>query len=54
LQTVDIYDALATDRPYRRAMPPDQVFSVMHEEANRGWWDDSLICEFQSMIMKTP
>jgi len=54
LQIVDIYDALATDRPYRRAMPPEQVFSVMHEEAKRGWWDDSLICEFQSMIMKTP
>jgi hypothetical protein len=31
-------------------MSPEQVFSVMHEEAKRGWWDDSLICEFQSMI----
>ena len=54
LQIVDIYDALATDRPYRKAILPEEVFSIMHEEAKRGWWDDSLICEFQSMIMKTP
>src|ERR1700687_5464470 len=54
LQIVDIYDALATDRPYRKAIQPEDVFSIMHEEAKRGWWDDSLICELQSMIMKTP
>jgi hypothetical protein len=23
----------------------------MHEEAKRGWWDDPLICEFQSLIL---
>jgi putative two-component system response regulator len=51
LQTVDIYDALATDRPYRKALPLEKVFSIMHEEAKRGWWDDSLICEFQSLIL---
>ena len=54
LQIVDIYDALATDRPYRKAIQPEEVFTIMHEEAKRGWWDDSLICEFQSMIMKIP
>jgi putative two-component system response regulator len=54
LQIVDIYDALATDRPYRKALQPEEVFSIMHGEARRGWWDDSLICEFQSMIAKTP
>jgi putative two-component system response regulator len=54
LQIVDIYDALATDRPYRKAFQPEEVFTIMHEEAKRGWWDDSLICEFQSMIKKTP
>ena len=54
LQIVDIYDALATDRPYHKAIQPEEVFTIMHEEAKRGWWDDSLICEFQSMIMKIP
>jgi putative two-component system response regulator len=54
LQIVDIYDALATDRPYRKAIQPEEVFSIMHEEAKRGWWDDSLICELQSIMMKTP
>ncbi len=50
LQTVDVYDALATDRPYRKALLPEQVFSIMHEEAKRGWWDDSLIRELESLI----
>ena len=51
LQIVDIYDALATDRPYRKAIQPEEVFNIMHGEARRGWWDDSLICKFQSMIL---
>jgi putative two-component system response regulator len=51
LQVVDIYDALATDRPYRKALGPEEAFSIMHGEARRGWWGDSLICEFQSMIL---
>src|SRR5258707_1000252 len=32
LSTVDIYDALTTNRPYRKAMSPKQAFFQMHEE----------------------
>src|SRR6266404_3279519 len=38
LQVTDIYDALTTDRPYRKALPLDKAFSIMREEVKRGWW----------------
>src|ERR1019366_5321397 len=48
LQTVDIYDALTTDRPYRKALTPQEGFAQMREEVKRGWWDAALIDEFEN------
>jgi putative two-component system response regulator len=45
-QIVDIYDALTTDRPYRKAMPPDMALSVLASEASRGWLDASIVRHF--------
>jgi putative two-component system response regulator len=53
LQTVDIYDALTTDRPYRKAMSPDKALSVMREEVKRGWWDGSLINPLEALVLET-
>jgi putative two-component system response regulator len=50
LQTVDIYDALTTDRPYRKAMTPDRAFALMREEVKRGWWDGKLVDELEAMV----
>ena len=50
LQTVDIYDALTTDRPYRKAMAPDRAFALMREEVKRGWWDGALVDELEAMV----
>jgi putative two-component system response regulator len=50
LQVTDIYDALITDRPYRRALCHDEAISTMRDEAKRGWWDRSLIDEFEALI----
>lgn len=52
LQTVDIYDALTTDRPYRKALPPEEAFAVMREEVKRGWWDGSLVEAISSREMR--
>jgi putative two-component system response regulator len=50
LQTVDIFDALTTDRPYRKALTPQKAFAQMREEVKRGWWDGTLIEEFQRLL----
>jgi putative two-component system response regulator len=54
LQTVDIYDSLTTDRPYRDALSPDQALEIMWEETNRGWWDAELVQELQGMLQESP
>jgi putative two-component system response regulator len=50
LQTVDIYDALTTERPYRKALSPAEAFEVMHKEVKRGWWDGSLVEELGRLV----
>ena len=52
LQTVDIYDALTTDRPYRKALTPQEGFVQMREEVKRGWWDGFLIDEFEKLLAR--
>ena len=53
LQTVDIYDALTTDRPYRKAMAPERAFALMREEVKKGWWDGALVDELEAMVQTT-
>jgi len=43
LTVVDVYDALATDRPYREALPHSKCMEIMHEEVRRGWWDGNVL-----------
>jgi putative two-component system response regulator len=45
-QVVDIYDALTTDRSYRRALDSESALGVMSSEASRGWLDRDLVAEF--------
>jgi len=37
MQTVDIYDALTTSRPYRKALSPKEAFAIMDTEVKKGW-----------------
>jgi cyclic di-GMP phosphodiesterase len=50
LQITDIYDALTTDRPYRKALPVGKAFEIMREEAKRGWWDSSILDTFEAVV----
>jgi putative two-component system response regulator len=50
LQITDIYDALTTDRPYRKALPVEKALAIMQEETNRGWWDASVLGEFEALV----
>jgi putative two-component system response regulator len=51
LTIVDVYDALTTERPYKRAFSPDVALATMQEEVNKGWWDPHLFAEFRQMIL---
>lgn len=51
LQVTDIYDALTTDRPYRKALPSEKAFAIMREEVKRGWWDVSILDEFEAIVL---
>jgi putative two-component system response regulator len=50
LQLADVYDALTTDRPYRKASPPEVALKIMDDEAALGWWDRKLLDEFREMV----
>jgi putative two-component system response regulator len=43
LQMADIYDALTTARPYKRAYSHREAFTVLEEETRQGWRDPELI-----------
>jgi putative two-component system response regulator len=50
LQITDIYDALTTERPYRKALPFEKAVAIMREEVKLGWWDGSILNEFEAAI----
>ena len=50
LTTVDIYDALTTDRPYRKALSPEEAFVQIRKEVEQGWWDGALVEKFQRLL----
>ncbi len=54
LQTVDVYDALTTDRPYRKALSSERAFTILRDEVRRGWWDGRLVSEFEMLLKESP
>ena len=50
LQMVDVYDALVTDRPYRRALPVAQALEIMKQEVEKGWWDPGIFYQFSGLM----
>ena len=53
-QMVDIYDALAHARPYKRAMERQQVIEILESEAARGWRDPALTALFLDIVKTRP
>jgi len=50
LQIVDVYDALTTARPYKKALSSAEALDIMEDEVNRGWWDPEIFAVFTEMM----
>jgi putative two-component system response regulator len=50
LQTVDVFDALLSQRPYKPPYSIREVFEQMNDEAKRGWRDRELVYEFIRLV----
>lgn len=50
LTIVDVYDALATDRPYRHALSSAEALETMAGEVSKGWWDSRVFAEFRALF----
>ena len=50
LQTVDVFDALCSRRPYKPPLSMDRVFDQMNDEAKKGWRDPTLVYEFIRLV----
>jgi putative two-component system response regulator len=48
--TVDVFDALTTERPYRAPCPVPEAFDVLWDEARRGWRDRALVDAFVAIL----
>jgi putative two-component system response regulator len=46
ISTVDVFDAITTERPYREARPSAEALQVLTDEANKGWRDRVLVDAF--------
>lgn len=53
LQLADVFDALTTERPYKRAFQAAEALNMMEQEVERGWWDSHLFRAFRQMISAT-
>ncbi|MBG1265755.1 response regulator [Nostoc sp. WHI] len=49
-QLIDIYDALTSERPYKRAFTSAEALSVMLEETDSGWRNPRLMQQFAEFI----
>ena len=54
LQCADIYDALTSERPYRRAYNHEQASAILREEAARGWRDPRLVDALITLAANRP
>jgi len=53
LQIADVYDALTSDRPYRKALSSSEALEILRQEAMYGWLDAKLVWKFGSMGLST-
>jgi putative two-component system response regulator len=49
-QLIDIYDALTSERPYKKAFTPQEALAILDEETAKGWRNPELVEKFKEFI----
>lgn len=52
-QIVDIYHAITSERPYKKALTPREALEIIAEETQKGWRNPELVEQFMSFIGQT-
>lgn len=52
-QLIDIYDALTSERPYKRAFTHAEALTILDEETAKGWRNPELMSKFKAFILST-
>lgn len=53
-QVIDIYDALTSERPYKKALTKEEALSIMFNETESGWRNPKLMEQFAEFILSRP
>lgn len=53
-QIVDVYDALTSERPYKKSIPRDKVIEILRTETKNGFWDPNIIEVFINILETDP
>jgi HD-GYP domain-containing protein (c-di-GMP phosphodiesterase class II) len=54
MAVVDCYDALISDRPYRKAYPPEEVHRLLRKESTEGKLDGKVVDALTAMLDYQP
>jgi putative two-component system response regulator len=49
-QLIDIYDALTSERPYKKAFTPAEALEIIDQESEKGWRNPALVEQFKAFI----
>jgi putative two-component system response regulator len=49
-QIIDIYDALTSERPYKKAFTSEETLTIIDEETAKGWRNPKLVEQFKQFI----
>lgn len=50
-QIIDIYDALRSERPYKKAFSAEKALDIMQQETDQGWRNPKLMQQFSDFIL---
>ena len=53
-QIIDAFDAMSTERPYKRAFTFEETIGTLKDETEKGFWDPELMRRFVEFVEKNP